>query len=122
MACTSCCEIVEWELTDIEEPQRITSPVRCDLPHPPFAIIESHIKVDQTPKPETSGCKEGCVCRPVGEREVVYKERVYRGYEMLRWNADYTESCLSTYWYTATLIKYRTKGECVPQKFERVER
>jgi hypothetical protein len=121
MGCGCTCEIIDWELVDIEEPRRITSDERCDLPHPPFFVLESHIKVLQTPPREVHGCANGCVCRPVGEREEVLRERVYRGIDMIRWDAEYTKRCTSTYWYTATLVKYRTKGECVSGQFEFVQ-
>ena len=127
MACSGTCERVEWEITDIEEPRRITSPSRCDLPHPDFDTIAASIKRFHTPETTISECGHDdptaihparrCFCNLKGEREEVMKEKIYRGIDIVARNADNSVTCTRTYWYSAVLIKYRTKGECVSTDF-----
>ena len=117
MACSGTCEKVEWEITDIEEPRRITSPFRCDLPNATFDSIVEGIKRFHTPETTISECGDGCFCNLNGKREEVMKEKIYRSIDIVSRNSDNTITCTRSYWYTAVLVRYRTKGECVSNKF-----
>jgi hypothetical protein len=112
MTCDNKCEIVEWNVSNPQLVEEVTSP-NVNIDDIKLLAMATKQIVKENTGRKAIGCASGCECVQVGESERVwggdiYKKTIITGpaYDGSEWKAEFL--------FKLYMTKIRFSGECVP--------